>query len=140
MTKINKTRARKEFNQGKNISLMPCKTAIGGVLEPHIIDNNDHIDFDRMVNNFEYYNCNYEVGRYTHFYINLDLDIAKTLSESPAETYIEVGTKLSFIYLSRSGTLKMYRLGISTLAWSEPIDLRDIQSIVRALGILQGKR
>ena len=55
MTKVNKTRARKEYNNGKKVGLMPCKVRIG-IVQPVIVSNVHGVDFDTMVNNFEYYN------------------------------------------------------------------------------------
>lgn len=68
MTKVNKTRARKEYNNGKKVGLMPCKVRIG-IVQPVIVSNVHGVDFDTMVNNFEYYNCGGEMGKYAHFYI-----------------------------------------------------------------------
>ena len=33
------------------------------------IDKNYENDFDKIINNFEFYNCNKDLGRYTSFYI-----------------------------------------------------------------------
>ena len=30
--------------------------------------------FDKRVNNFEYYNCNYELGYYTSFYVEVNIN------------------------------------------------------------------
>lgn len=71
INKINKTKARKLFEQGKTIGLIPCKVSIECVYICMIYVRKD-IDknFDDVVNRFEYYNCNNQVGRYASYYIN----------------------------------------------------------------------
>ena len=82
MYKVNKTVARKLFNQGKTISLYPCKANIHSKwIEPFTIQkdaiantmpnqSDKTIDFDKIVNNFEAYNCNYELGMYAAYYVH----------------------------------------------------------------------
>lgn len=76
MKKINKTSARKLFDQGKTIRLFPCKANInspwwaGGVQVSSKIGET----FDQIVNAYEWYNCNSEAGRYAHFYIDDDVN------------------------------------------------------------------
>ena len=79
MIKINKTRARRLFNEGITIYLLPCNVGLSSIwVKPCPINNRElnefmNIDisyFDSQVNNFEYYNCNCnELGKYSHFYI-----------------------------------------------------------------------
>ena len=72
MTKIRKNTARKLFNDGQELIIIPCKCAPGGAwLTGFRICKNDleNADFDRLINEFEYYNCNAEMGKYTAFYI-----------------------------------------------------------------------
>ena len=72
MVKIRKNTARKLFNNGHELIIIPCKCAPGRVWLTgfKICKNNlENADFDRLINEFEYYNCNSELGRYTHFYI-----------------------------------------------------------------------
>ena len=72
MVKIRKDTARKLFNDGKELIIIPCKCAPGGMWLTgfRICKNNlENADFDRLINEFEYYNCNAELGRYTSFYI-----------------------------------------------------------------------
>ena len=65
-----KTQARKLHNQGITLILCPNKCY------PHDQPNSIKAelqstdDFDKFLNEFEYYNCNNETGKYTHFYIN----------------------------------------------------------------------
>lgn len=67
----NKGTARKLFREGMTIYLFPCKANIdspwwnGGVP----ISQKDEDTFDHLVNNFEWYNCNAEVGYYAHYYV-----------------------------------------------------------------------
>ena len=72
MKKIRKNTARKLFNSGETLIITPCKCAPGGVwLTGFKICKNDfdYCDFDALINEFEYYNCNSELGKYTAFYI-----------------------------------------------------------------------
>lgn len=69
-TQINKTKAAKLFASGKKIYLLPCnanpRSPWAGLYE--IVDEGDY-DFNNIVNHFEYYNCNGEMGKYAVFFI-----------------------------------------------------------------------
>lgn len=75
--KVTKPIARKLFNEGVDIYLLPCKvsetslTGKGFIISPCIISKSEEGDnqFDRVVNYFEHYNCNNEMGYYAHYYI-----------------------------------------------------------------------
>lgn len=72
LLKIRKTKARKLFNEGQVIYLLPCKMRVDNVWQkPHeVVKSEENNDFDKVVNSFEYYNCQYnETGKYTAFYI-----------------------------------------------------------------------
>ena len=78
----NKRIARKAYNDGETIILYANKVAPNGVwisgyeMNKEDIKNKGGItssDFDTVVNNFEYYNCNYEVGYYTSFYVDVKI-------------------------------------------------------------------
>jgi len=75
MEKINKRQARKAFNEGKEIILVPCKVNptndIWGISYTTQKDNQDvkGVSFDKIVDLFEMYNCNNELGNYTAYYI-----------------------------------------------------------------------
>ena len=72
MVKIRKNKARKLFNEGCELIIIPCNCSPNGVwLTGFRIckTNLENSDFDRLINEFEYYNCNSELGRYTHYYI-----------------------------------------------------------------------
>ena len=76
MIKINKVQARKRFlnGEGENIVMYACKMRVPNVWtngcamnpydEPLTVET-----FNNIVNSFEYYNCNNEVGKYASFYI-----------------------------------------------------------------------
>ena len=70
MKKIRKNTARKLYNMGKSIIILPCKCRPGSMWLHgfEIKKTAPQNDFDRLINEFEYYNCNAETGRYTAYY------------------------------------------------------------------------
>ena len=88
--RINKPTARRMFNKGYSIKLLPCKVSenvLTGVphdydwIEPieiplQISGHHEMNKFDRSVNEYEYYNCNAELGYYAHYYVSEE-DYAK---------------------------------------------------------------
>ena len=74
MVKINKQKARRLYNEGKEIITIACKMMYGAPWhlecrikkEPGIYRTSD---FDTRIANFKYYNCTYETGYYPHYYI-----------------------------------------------------------------------
>lgn len=70
-------KAERLFNEGKTIYLLPCKcnrlclTEKNCWITPVQIkkDADAGNTFKKLVDSFEYYNCNREVGYYTHFYV-----------------------------------------------------------------------
>ena len=81
--RINKPTARKMYNHGCNILLLPCKvndSAVDGCSHPwvkpvtiNISDcKHDANKFDRTVNEYEYYNCNAELGYYSHYFVTVE--------------------------------------------------------------------
>ena len=71
-TRVRKDVARKLFDQGRIIYLTPSKivaTDSGEWIKPYAISNRAGYNFDDLVNNFEYYNCCWELGYYTNFWI-----------------------------------------------------------------------
>ena len=69
--KVTKTTAKKLFNAGITIYLLPCKANINSIWfspYPFNIKQCENMDFQTIVNSFEYYNCNNEIGKYTAFY------------------------------------------------------------------------
>ena len=74
--KLTKPTARKLFNSGKEIIVIRNKCGLGSMFQSVIrLDHYDEYDrskfdlFDVVVNSFEYYNHDSELGNYTHFYI-----------------------------------------------------------------------
>ena len=68
---MDKRTARKFFRGGQVIHLFPCKANPNSPWwnDGVQISLNDGDTFDHLVNNFEYYNCNSEVGYYARYYI-----------------------------------------------------------------------
>lgn len=72
--RIDKRRARKLFREGKPFVICPCKFYPSGPFNlAMIIHSSKYLEegwtFERMYNNWEFYNCSYETGYYAHFYI-----------------------------------------------------------------------
>ena len=75
MTKINKTVARKIFNSGLGlVTFLPCNVPLStpwGLAYTCGRDNvGDDVDFDKVVNSFEIYNCVFGLGRYAAYYVD----------------------------------------------------------------------
>ena len=72
-TRIRKDVARRLFDQGRIIYLTPSKIAASDSsmwIKPYPINNRAGENFDDLVNRYEYYNCCYELGYYTNFWLN----------------------------------------------------------------------
>ena len=78
--KVTKPTARKLFNRGVEVYLLPSKVNAfivfdknyEGFIQPVVISHKEdggENQFDRTVNEFEYHNCNSEMGYYAHYYI-----------------------------------------------------------------------
>ena len=66
---INKTMARKLYNDGITINLIPCKCNINGVwVSLCQVNNSEGQNFDSVLNSY-YYNCIPELGRYPHYFV-----------------------------------------------------------------------
>jgi hypothetical protein len=71
--RIRKDVARRLFKEGRIIYLTPSNVVASDSnmwIKPCAISNRSERDFDDIVNNFEFYNCCYELGYYTNFWIN----------------------------------------------------------------------
>lgn len=71
-TKITKTEARKRYEAGESVYLVPCKMRIDspwGHSSRAVRDVTDTRTFQQVVNGFEYYNCFPETGNYAAYYI-----------------------------------------------------------------------
>ena len=71
-TRISKAKARKLYNAGEDILVVPCKVhpenqhGIGVTIS---ISYWEHQTFEKFLNEFCWYNCNYnELGKYPAFY------------------------------------------------------------------------
>ena len=72
-TRVRKDVARRLYKEGRTIYLTPSNIAASDSnfwVTPYPISNRDEKNFDDVVNEFEYYNCNSELGYYTNFWIN----------------------------------------------------------------------
>lgn len=81
--KVTKPIARKMYRAGYEVLLLPCKVSESALdknvktfVQPVTIKVEESLDkinqFDRSVNSFEYYNCNSELGYYSHYYVSVD--------------------------------------------------------------------
>lgn len=71
--KIRKDVARRAYNAGYEISLLPSKCALGSMWFTGIRIHKDYAEltFDAAVNSFEYYNCCSELGYTARFYMEV---------------------------------------------------------------------
>lgn len=63
MKKINKTTARKLFNEGKTFFMAACNMRVDSAYE--IDPAKADCTFDQLLNAFNYYNCNSVAGRFS---------------------------------------------------------------------------
>lgn len=79
--KVNKVVARRMYNEGVQIYLLPCQVNAYIMFDPlykyvwiqtATISKDSGVTFDTAVNTFEYFNCNSELGRYAHYYIKTE--------------------------------------------------------------------
>ena len=68
--RITKRAAFTAYKNGQTIYLIPVKLAPGGFWRPEIpIRNGSPREWESIINEFQYYNCNSVAGKYTAFYI-----------------------------------------------------------------------
>ena len=75
--RVNKPTARKMYNYGLTVNLLPCKVSTNRIwIRPYTINKAEseysENQFDRTVIAFQFYNCNAETGYYPSFYVNED--------------------------------------------------------------------
>lgn len=73
---VNKTVAKRLYNAGHEIHLLPCRVGINtpwGLLYTTNAKECDNVPFDSMVNAFTSYNCNTQLGKYPHYYAATNL-------------------------------------------------------------------
>lgn len=69
---VNKVQAKKLYDNGKQIYLHACNMRLNNAWQsPMPLDNSQGEKFSTMVNEFEYYNCCNERGKYSNFFVNL---------------------------------------------------------------------
>ena len=70
MKRINKTEARKLWNKGRVIFLVPARANLRSAwIQPIGISKRQSGTFDKQINSFEYYNCHAPFGKYAWYYI-----------------------------------------------------------------------
>lgn len=72
MKKITKATARKMYANKQTFIMVPCKCAPTSIFAVEMKPGWMFRNFDVMYNEFAYYNCNPETGRYISFYIKGD--------------------------------------------------------------------
>lgn len=71
---VNKTTARKLYNEGKTVYLQSCNMSLNNPWQSpcRIVSKVYDNTFDSAVNAFQYYNCDNERGRYANFFVEVD--------------------------------------------------------------------
>lgn len=69
MKKINKVVARRMYKEGKSFIIVPCKCSPSSQFAVHMKSGWMWRDFNNFYNEFLFYNCNNETGRYPAFYV-----------------------------------------------------------------------
>ena len=72
MKKVTKATIKKELRiNGKvKFNMIPCKVGLNSAwIQPVEKEVTSIDELEKAINEFEYYNCNNEVGRYPHYYI-----------------------------------------------------------------------
>lgn len=67
--RVDRRTAKKHYNKGESIIILPVKCFTELFAFETGENYNKVRDFDQLVNEFEYYNCNYECGYYAAFYV-----------------------------------------------------------------------
>ena len=67
--RVSKRTARRHYNNGESIIILPVKCYTEMFAFETKENYNKVKDFDQLVNEFEYYNCNHECGYYAAFYV-----------------------------------------------------------------------
>ena len=70
LKQVNKTTARKLFNEGGTIYLHPCNMTLNNPwMSPAKYENNDNYTFEELLNTWSYYNSSSELGKYANYFI-----------------------------------------------------------------------
>ena len=80
LKRVTLTEARKRFESGCYVWMLPCNVRFNNMwIQPACISSDMEIyenkSFSDIVNSFEYYNCNNELGKYAKYYV---IDIEKS--------------------------------------------------------------
>ena len=67
MIKITKGMARKLYNDGEEVMIIPNRVRPDGILASWLRKEND-VDFDKLCNAIHYYNCSPETGMTLVYY------------------------------------------------------------------------
>ena len=68
--RVDKRRARRLYNEGIELYMVPCNCSVHSMFTIRMGEYWDRdYPFDIVVNEFEWYNCNAETGKYTMFFI-----------------------------------------------------------------------
>lgn len=72
-SRVDKRVARKLYNEGKDVLFVPCNMRPDNSWGLGILENCENCGnvgwtFDELVENYIWYNCNAETGRYVAFY------------------------------------------------------------------------
>lgn len=72
--RVQKTEARNMFNSGNKIYILPYKLRFNNAyIVPCLLQKNQEIkNFDKFINNYEYYMCTYQVGNYCAYYVEVE--------------------------------------------------------------------
>ena len=69
MIKITKGMARKLYNEGKEVMIIPSRIRTDSMLASWIVKpDNDDTDFEKVCNAIHYYNCSPETGMTLVYY------------------------------------------------------------------------
>lgn len=72
--RITKGVARKLFNKGHDVYVLPCNVRLDSIwVSPTLIPK--EYDFDKVINEYTYYNCNRELGTYCSYYISKSKEV-----------------------------------------------------------------
>lgn len=67
MIRVQKRTAKKLYNAGETIYICACLINPRGNIGAAALPTGE--DWERLINEFVYYNCNFECGKYPAFYI-----------------------------------------------------------------------
>lgn len=71
LIKIDKRTAKKEYDKGNIIHLLPSKAVPGSIwITPTSVNKQCGKSFDALINEYSYYNCSKETGLRINYYID----------------------------------------------------------------------